>query len=65
MLADNTTNNIVYARPLRSSAAAEWLGISERQLLKLARQGIVPAKKAGGIWLFSQKKLAEFAGVDD
>ena len=65
MLAENTTNNLVYASPLRSSAAAQWLGISERQLLKLARQGIIPGKKAGGIWLFSQKKLAEFAGVDD
>ena len=53
----------IYQRPFRTHEAAEWMGISERQLLTFARAGLL-GKKVGGVWLFSQKQLAQFAGVE-
>lgn len=51
-------------RPWRSHEAAEWSGMSERKLLQLAREGILPARKVGGIWYFSPDKLAAFFDVN-
>ena len=59
----NCGSHSAYPAPLRSRAAAEWLGISEKQLRKLSREGLITAKKAGGIWMYSQDALADFAGV--
>lgn len=65
MIAENGIANVQYPRPLRSQEAADWLGISSRQLVKLAKEGVVKGKKVDGIWFFSQKELARFAGVVD
>ncbi len=62
---ENSAKNAVYPRPFRSDAAAEWLGISKRHLGELTRQGLIPAKKFGGIWFYSQQELAKFVGVAD
>ena len=53
----------VYQRPFKTHEAAMWMGIPERQLLTFARAGMI-GKKVGGIWLFPQKQLAQFAGVE-
>lgn len=59
---ENVARRAAYVPPFRTRAAAEWLGISSRQLLDFARAGLI-GKKVGNIWLFSQQELAEFAGV--
>lgn len=59
---ENVAKRAAYVPPFRTRAAAEWLGISSRQLLDFARAGLI-GKKVGNIWLFSQQELAEFAGV--
>lgn len=51
-------------RPWHTREAALWSGMSERQLLQLAREGIIPGKKIGGVWFFSPTRLAEFFDVD-
>lgn len=56
-------NKVAASRPWRTHEAAEWSGMSERKLLDLAREGILPAKKVGGIWYFSPDRLAEFFDV--
>lgn len=55
----------LYPKPLNSAQAAEYLGISKRQLMRLVYAGIVPAKKLGSQWRFSQEKLAKIAGMID
>ena len=50
-------------RPWRTPEAARWCGMSERRLLEFAREGVIPARKVGGVWYFSPQKLAEFFGV--
>lgn len=62
-LAAPNSQQTLYARPFTSDEAAEWLGISRRQLLQLTRDGIVPATKVGQRWRYSQHQLALFAGV--
>lgn len=49
--------------PWRIEDVEAWTGMSRRYLLDLARQGIMPAKKIGGVWFFSPSKLAEFFGI--
>lgn len=56
-------NKVEASRPWRTHEAAEWSGMSERKLLDLAREGILPAKKVGGTWYFSPDRLAEFFDV--
>lgn len=55
----------LYPKPLNSAQAAEYLGISKRQLMRLVYAGLVPAKKLGNQWRFSQEKLARIAGTID
>lgn len=50
-------------RPWHTREAAKWCGMSERRLLEFAREGIIPARKVGGVWYFSPQKLAEFFDV--
>ena len=51
-------------RPWKTGEAASWLGLSDRYLLQLVHDGVVPARKAGGVWYFDPRQLAEFAGID-
>lgn len=51
-------------RPWHTHEAAHWSGMSERQLLQLAREGIIPGRKVGGVWYFSPSRLAEYFDVD-
>ena len=53
----------LYTKPLNTSQAAEYLGISTRHLLRLVRSGVIPAQKVGNSWRFSQEKLARVAGI--
>lgn len=55
----------IYAKPLNSEQAADYLGVSVKQLLRLVHSGVVPAKKVGNTWRYSQRKLAEFVGETD
>ena len=61
-MVENSAKNGIYQPPFRASAAAEWLGISRRHLLEFARAGLI-GRKVGSGWFFSQRELAEFAGV--
>lgn len=56
-------NGSATLRPWRTHEAARWSGMSERKLLEFAREGVIPARKVGGVWYFSPQKLAEFFGV--
>lgn len=55
----------LYTKPFNSAQAAEYLGISTRQLLRLVYAGIVPATKLGNQWRFNQEKLAQVSGIID
>lgn len=50
-------------RPWRTHEAAKWCGMSERHLLEFAREGVIPARKIGGVWYFSPQRLSEFFDV--
>jgi excisionase family DNA binding protein len=42
---------------LNSNQTAELLGIPERTVVRLARKGVIPGRKAGRNWLFSKTYL--------
>jgi excisionase family DNA binding protein len=42
---------------LNPNQAAELLGIPELTVIRLARKGIIPGRKAGRLWLFSKSRL--------
>ncbi len=42
---------------LNPNQAAELLGINELTVIRLARKGIIPGRKAGRLWLFSKSRL--------
>jgi len=45
---------------LTSKAAAEFLSIHEKTLIKKARAGVIPAAKIGREWRFSRRQLVEW-----
>ena len=45
---------------LNSNQAAELLGIPELTVLRFARKGIIPGRKAGRLWLFSKSNLIDW-----
>ena len=58
-----SAGNVDAMRPWHTKDAARWAGMSERKLLEFARDGVIPAKKIGGVWYFSPQKLADFFDV--
>lgn len=53
----------IYARPFNTEQATEYLGVSQRSIMRYVQAGILPARKVGNRWLFSQYDLAKLAGV--
>ena len=45
---------------LNPNQAAELLGIPELTVIRLARKGIIPGRKAGRLWLFSKSILIDW-----
>ena len=45
---------------LNPNQAAELLGIPELTIIRLARKGIIPGKKAGRLWIFSKTLLIDW-----
>jgi excisionase family DNA binding protein len=43
--------------PIGTAGAAKVLGVSERTITRLRERGVIKAKKVGGRWKFSEKKL--------
>ena len=52
-----------FARPLTPDKAAEYLKISKRTVVELARREEIPARKIGGRWRFSPSELAHYMGI--
>ncbi len=42
---------------LNPNQAGELLGIPKLAVIRLARKGIIPGRKAGRLWLFSKSNL--------
>ena len=51
-------------RPMRTRDVAEYLGLSERQVLRMAHDGRIPATKFGHNWFFSPRRVAGLVGMD-
>lgn len=45
---------------INSSQVSRLLGLSELTVRKLARQGVIPGRKAGRKWLFSRSHLLDW-----
>jgi excisionase family DNA binding protein len=43
---------------------AEYLGLSERQVLRMVHDGRIPATKFGHNWFFSPRRVAGLVGMD-
>jgi excisionase family DNA binding protein len=47
---------------LSPNQAAELFGIPEQAVIRLARKGIIPGRKAGRLWFFSESDLINWVG---
>ena len=45
--------------------AAELLGIPELTVIRLARKGVIPGRKAGRLWLFSKSNLIDWVKKEE
>ncbi len=45
---------------LSPNQAAELFGISEQVVIRLARKGIIPGRKAGQLWFFIENDLIDW-----
>ena len=45
---------------LSPNQAAELFGISEQAVIRLARKGIIPGRKAGQLWFFTENDLIDW-----
>lgn len=50
-------------RPLRTQDVSQYLGLCERQVLRMVHNGQIPAKKFGHNWYYSPKKIAQLVGM--
>lgn len=48
-----------------SKEVADLLGISWRQVQRLAKTGAIPALKVGKLWRFPRGRLLSFCGIDE
>lgn len=60
---NQTVNEQTYAPPLTPDEAAEYLKVSKRTVLELARRGDLPGCKIGNRWRFSLSQLARFVDM--
>lgn len=56
-------NERAYARPLTPDEAADYLKVSKRTVLELARRGEIPGRKIGNRWRFSPSQLARYMEI--
>lgn len=52
-------------RPLSTQEASRYLGLCERQVLRMVHNGQIPAKKFGHNWYCSPRKIAQLVGMLD
>lgn len=62
-IVDQADAETTYTRPLTPDEAAEYLQISKRTVLDLARSGEIPGCKVGGRWRFSLRQLAHYVDI--
>ena len=48
---------------LSTAQAAEILGVSQRRVIALVKQGDLPAEKIGGIWLLDESAVRQRAAA--
>ncbi|WP_298991877.1 helix-turn-helix domain-containing protein [uncultured Pseudokineococcus sp.] len=59
-MSDDGTPARVWPEVMLVDEAADYLRIASRTLLRLAREGRVPARKVGGEWRFHRLALEDY-----
>ena len=57
-------NGMPSVRPVKTSDVAEYMGISERQVLRFVHEGLIPAVKVGGQIFFDPRRIISVCGMD-
>ena len=52
-------------RPLSTQEVSRYLGLCERQVLRMVHTGQIQAKKFGHNWYYSPRKIAQLVGMLD
>ena len=52
-------------RSLNTQVVSRYLGLCERQVLRMVHNGQIPAKKFGHNWYYSPRKIAQLVGMLD
>jgi excisionase family DNA binding protein len=54
--------NVTTGKLLRPKEVAEFIGVRERTIYRLAHNGKIPAFKLGGQWLFNEEIIRQWLG---
>lgn len=52
-------------RPLKTREVGEYMGLSDRQVLRMVRNGQLPAKRVGNQYYFDPRKIARICGMEE
>jgi excisionase family DNA binding protein len=52
-------------RPLKTREVGEYMGLSDRQVLRMVRNGQLPAKRVGNQYYFDPRKIARICGMGE
>ena len=52
-------------RPVKTRDISQYMGLSERQVLRMAHDGTLPARKIGNQFYFDLRKVATICGMGE
>ena len=53
-----------FVRPMKTADVAEYMQLSTCTVLRMVRDGRIPAKKVGNEWYYDPRKIAEICGIE-
>ncbi len=52
-------------RPCKTHQVGEYMGLSDRQVLRLVHKGQIPARRVGGEYYYDPRRIAKLCGMDE
>ena len=53
-----------FVRPMKTAEVAEYMQLSTCTVLRMVRDGRIPAKKVGNEYYYDPRKIAEICGIE-
>lgn len=53
-----------FVKPMKTAEVAEYMQLSKCTVLRMVRDGRIPAKKVGNEYYYDPRKIAKICGID-